>query len=475
MVSLSLSGGGYRAMLFHVGTLRRLNDAGMLPRLAVVSSVSGGSIASAYLAYRWPDLTFDSEDRATNFAEVFEKPLAELASTTMDIPSVLVGLLPFTSAAAQQTAKLNERLFNGARLADITSGNARSGTGARPRPLFVLNATSLQTGEHWQFRATAMGGPVTGWTAPGDLLLAQAVAASSGFPPLLSPVIVKPAGGSNPANWYTCVDYRDNPYGVAYANEPGRVILPSQLAAFREAIHLTDGGVRDNLGIAPVEEMNRLRRLNGLSRATVALVSDGGATTSLDADPSAIWVGQTQRVLGLLSDQPDEVRVGNLIRAGSVRLRDYQWTAGPSRPGCANLHPPAALNDARRRVLLDADKHDAYVYWSIRRLPKMHTGFTCPDDSPLWMVDEVRALSQVPTALRAMPSSLQARLVNWGYLAAHHGLPYVDFAWPDPQLRQRWLGPCSIPHAPAVTDPEERTPSARDAKCATLAQEGTSP
>lgn len=43
---LALSGGGYRAMLFHVGALWRLNELGELGRLTHISSVSGGSIAA---------------------------------------------------------------------------------------------------------------------------------------------------------------------------------------------------------------------------------------------------------------------------------------------------------------------------------------------------------------------------------------------------------------------------------------------
>ena len=45
-MALCLSGGGYRAMLFHVGALWRLNELGLLPRLDRVSSVSGGSITA---------------------------------------------------------------------------------------------------------------------------------------------------------------------------------------------------------------------------------------------------------------------------------------------------------------------------------------------------------------------------------------------------------------------------------------------
>lgn len=473
LVSLTLSGGGFRAMLFHVGTLRRLNDAGLLPRLSAISSVSGGSVASAYLAHRWPDLRFDESDRATNFHEVFEAPLGALAGVTLDIPSVLGGMLPFTSAAEKQVAKFDERLFHEAKLSSIAAGGTPA-PGGRPRPLFVLNATSLQTGEHWQFRAAAMGGPITGWIAPGETRLAEAVAASSGFPPLLSPLVLHPATDSTA--WHECVDYRDNPYGVAYANEPGRQLAPDAKAAYRGKVHLIDGGVRDNLGIAPIEEMNRVRRLEDARlgaaasrRATVTLISDGGATTQLDTDPAANWAGQGMRVLGLLADQPDEVRVAALIRTGSARLRSYGWNAGPTLPGCAALRPPPELEAARRQAALDP-AFDAYAYWSIRRLPKMHTGFECPDEkSPRWMADEVAELSLVPTAFRAMPESLRARLVNWGYLAAHHGLPYVDFAWPDAALRRRWLAPCALPYGPDVTDADGRAPSSREARCAALA------
>ena len=58
-IALCLSGGGYRAMLFHLGALWRLNEAGYLPRLDRVSSVSGGSMTNGALALAWPTLDFD--------------------------------------------------------------------------------------------------------------------------------------------------------------------------------------------------------------------------------------------------------------------------------------------------------------------------------------------------------------------------------------------------------------------------------
>ena len=47
-IGLALSGGGYRAAAYHVGTLRALRYLGLLDKVDVISSVSGGSIVAAY-------------------------------------------------------------------------------------------------------------------------------------------------------------------------------------------------------------------------------------------------------------------------------------------------------------------------------------------------------------------------------------------------------------------------------------------
>ena len=70
-VGLCLSGGGYRAMLFHVGTIWRLNEAGLLPKLDRISSVSGGSITAGVLALGWPHLSFDGKGIASNLVDIF--------------------------------------------------------------------------------------------------------------------------------------------------------------------------------------------------------------------------------------------------------------------------------------------------------------------------------------------------------------------------------------------------------------------
>src|SRR5713226_3113267 len=57
-IGLCLSGGGYRAMLFHLGALWRLNEFGMLSKLDRISSVSGGSITAGVLGMNWSQLAF---------------------------------------------------------------------------------------------------------------------------------------------------------------------------------------------------------------------------------------------------------------------------------------------------------------------------------------------------------------------------------------------------------------------------------
>ncbi|MDX1509476.1 MAG: patatin-like phospholipase family protein, partial [Woeseiaceae bacterium] len=49
---LALSGGGYRASLFHLGVTRRLHEFGVLQNVTRLSSVSGGSILAGFLAHR---------------------------------------------------------------------------------------------------------------------------------------------------------------------------------------------------------------------------------------------------------------------------------------------------------------------------------------------------------------------------------------------------------------------------------------
>ena len=75
--ALCLSGGGYRAMVFHIGVLWRLYETGLLQNIKRISSVSGGSITAGQLALAWRNLSFkpDSALRKHLDSELKPKPV----------------------------------------------------------------------------------------------------------------------------------------------------------------------------------------------------------------------------------------------------------------------------------------------------------------------------------------------------------------------------------------------------------------
>src|SRR3954465_9247483 len=90
-IALCMSGGGYRAMIFHLGALIRLNELGLLSKLNRISSVSGGSITAAQLGLRWRTLQFTNKV-ATNLTELVVDPIRSLAERTIDADSIIGGI-----------------------------------------------------------------------------------------------------------------------------------------------------------------------------------------------------------------------------------------------------------------------------------------------------------------------------------------------------------------------------------------------
>jgi NTE family protein len=85
-----LSGSGFRAALFHLGALRRLDELQLLGKLWTIASTSGGSIAAAHIATRvpWPlaERTADWEDRVA-------APLRAFARSNLRARQILSRLL----------------------------------------------------------------------------------------------------------------------------------------------------------------------------------------------------------------------------------------------------------------------------------------------------------------------------------------------------------------------------------------------
>ena len=184
-VGLCLSGGGYRAMLFHLGALRLLNEAGWLPKLTRVASVSGGSIVAGVLGLAWKELAFNENGVATRFADMVERPILLLGGSTIDIPAVMTGLWP--GRIAERVAKAYDKaLFHGRTLQDLPSD--------ADGPRFIFLATDLSNATLWRlskpYMRTWRSEPILNPT----LSLGKAVASSSAFPPVLSPSLLRVDG-----------------------------------------------------------------------------------------------------------------------------------------------------------------------------------------------------------------------------------------------------------------------------------------
>ena len=233
-IALALSGGGYRAMVFHVGAVLRLNEVGLLSKLARVSSVSGGSITAGALAISWKELGFD--DGVAKNIQVFVDRVRTLASATIDAGAV-IGAILLPGTVSDYVASAYDRiLFKGKKLSDLPD----DGPGKGPR--FIFNATNVQTAVLWRFSKPYMGDYRVGLFDNPDVLLARAIAASSAFPPVLSPLTLA-------------------------ISQPVRKTIGADLsfAPYTNQAVLSDGGVYDNLGLETV-----------FKRYKTLLVSDAG-------------------------------------------------------------------------------------------------------------------------------------------------------------------------------------------------------
>lgn len=269
--AICLSGGGYRAMVFHVGALLRMHELGLLLTADRISSVSGGSITAGMLALAWPQLAAGG-----SFTDLVAEPILRLAGRTIDSGAIFGGaLLPGTISQWVANA-YDEELFGGATLRSLPE-----------KPRFVINATNLETGTLWRFSKSYIRDWRVGSIEKPELRLAEAVAASSAFPPLLSPYVL----AVQPADF--------------------DIVEPGLDDEFRRDVSLTDGGVYDNLGLE-----------TAWKRCRTLLVSDGGGIAGDDPAPPADWARQSKRVLDVIDRQVRALRKRQLIDAYLTGARD---------------------------------------------------------------------------------------------------------------------------------------------------------
>jgi integrative and conjugative element protein (TIGR02256 family) len=254
-VGLALSGGGSRAIAFHLGCLRALHDRGILERLRVISAVSGGSVIGAAYAY--------SNDEFAEFERRIVKLLrhglaggiARRTFFSSNTPRALATVATAGLAAAGNSA-LRTALSMTGRARGKKVGGRLDRTGHMPPPLHrrftrthafeatlrdvlfgdislrdprrrdvdvVINASELRTGTAFRFGSRESGAWRFGAVQGNDVAVAHAVAASAAYPVFL------------PAFDET----------LTFERRDGSVR--------QERVVLSDGGVVENLGVSCME------------------------------------------------------------------------------------------------------------------------------------------------------------------------------------------------------------------------------
>ncbi|MGY3611075.1 MULTISPECIES: patatin-like phospholipase family protein [unclassified Bradyrhizobium] len=252
-IGLAMSGGGARAMAFHLGCLRALHDRGLLEKVKVLSTVSGGSVIGACYAYSPDDfVAFDRKLVKLLRNGIQRMILKELLTSTQwvkilltlvlsGLPTFVLWCLSSILAVCRlftglPTRRIERALaaFRQSRLVwgSLTTAFEQALTRlfgsktvcdvARPDLQVVINACDLKTGTAFRFGSQRSGGWRYGKIVGPAPSVAKAVAASAAFPIVLPPLI--------------------------------ETFQFSKAGSTRtQTVVLTDGGVFDNLGVSVLE------------------------------------------------------------------------------------------------------------------------------------------------------------------------------------------------------------------------------
>lgn len=370
-VGLALSGGGFRASLYHIGVLARLAELDVLRHVEVLSCVSGGSIVGAHYYLELRQLLEskpDGEIECRDYVKIVENLQRHfLQGVQRNVRTrVLAGLLTNLKMAflpnysrTLRVGELYEReLYSrvkdtvrrpDGRVEPTHTGDLRwpdwlarlRGEKRHPRylsdlyvtphgsapgdfdpardnwrrehkvPSLILNATSLNTGHNWQFTASWMGEPPSGLTTSID--------SNDRLRRLYyrqAPLVGRRRGGRPDAP----LPWRSVRLGHAVAASscvPG-LFEPLVLEGLYpgHVVRLVDGGVCDNQGVAGLLEQD----------CTVVLVSDGSGQSASERDPSRNPLGVLWRSDNILQARVRETQYRELYaRMRSSLLRGLMF------------------------------------------------------------------------------------------------------------------------------------------------------
>ncbi|MEQ8762629.1 MAG: patatin-like phospholipase family protein [Planctomycetota bacterium] len=325
-VGLALSGGGFRASLYHLGVLAALAEHDVLRHVEVLSCVSGGSIIGAKyslavkeLLEEKSDLEITSQhylDLVRSVAEEFCAGISKNIRTRVVANWPLNVLMIFSSrfSRTQRAGSLYEKLLYGSKgeklpLRELVTQPKGERDGFHPKydnwrrrskvPNLVLNATTLNTGHNWQFTATWMGEP----------------------PATIDPDVDSVSRLRRMYHHEAPVKYRSVRLGHAVAASacvPG-LFEPLELSKLYEKGHivrLVDGGVHDNQGVAGLLEQD----------CQVLLVSDASGQMDTVTDPSRGPLGVPLRSNSILMARVRAAQLADLrARRQSERVRGLMF------------------------------------------------------------------------------------------------------------------------------------------------------
>jgi NTE family protein len=187
-----------------------------------------------------------------------------MAGHTVDWKAVVAAAVTPGGAGNRIASAYKRRLFGDRTLQDLPDA-----------PRFVFNATNLQSGVLWRFEKPYMADYRVGVVPQPEVPLATAVAASSAFPPFLSPLRLS----LDPD-----------------AFEPGSG-EDMQVSPYTRRAVLTDGGVYDNLGLEAA-----------FKRYSTVLISDGGGQIKPSKRVRSFWPAQLLRVTSVIDNQVRSLR-----------------------------------------------------------------------------------------------------------------------------------------------------------------------
>ena len=331
-ISLVLSGGGVRAMVFHLGALRYLAEHGAMEQVDRISSVSGGSLLVGLMFQRagmqWPG-------SAQFLSNIYPGLRAQLCASSLQ-----------WAAARQLLNPLNWRFVFSR--ANLLAQALRSTWGVRARladlpanPVWSINGTTAETGKRFRFKADSIGDYVLGHARPNEFPLANALAVSAALPGGFGPLTLE----ASRFQWERRPNWGD----------PVSSIQPVEPMYRR--VHLYDGGVYDNLGLEPYFDA-------GLGAPKDAgqfiLVSDAGAPLPSGFSYFALNPWRLKRVSDIMSEQARALRVRTFVHylKRNPEAGGYLYIGSKTRAGMASTeyaHPAQFATTLRRLAIGEFD------------------------------------------------------------------------------------------------------------------------